>query len=188
MPTGLFRRNSKRKDSGGINGYGSETEEDDEEERAYNAGIQGASGLRGGSGGDDDEGYFPSMPPATGHTAQYPVDQAPTSLAGQKPQQGLPNQAVRNKFQRTPTGLSEKQIRQGGVQDVNLEGGLDICLNVEVDQRDPAGITKPYRLLVPALWYDGSMDRLLEPKEKGGGLKRWRSLGKGRGKVTEREE
>ncbi|KAF2237100.1 hypothetical protein EV356DRAFT_44463 [Viridothelium virens] len=34
---------------------------------------------------------------------------------------------------------------------VNLEYGLDICLNVENSQKDPAGITTPYRLLVPAL-------------------------------------
>ena len=41
---------------------------------------------------------------------------------------------------------------------VNLEHGLDICLNVENSQKDPAGITTPYRLLVPALWYDGPPD------------------------------
>ncbi|KAI9662865.1 MAG: hypothetical protein M1821_007912 [Bathelium mastoideum] len=41
---------------------------------------------------------------------------------------------------------------------VNLEHGLDICLNVENSQRDPAGITTPYRLLVPALWYEGRPD------------------------------
>ena len=31
---------------------------------------------------------------------------------------------------------------------------MDICLNVEVNAKDPAGITVPYRLLVPALWYE----------------------------------
>ncbi|KAL9086998.1 MAG: hypothetical protein Q9165_006826 [Trypethelium subeluteriae] len=41
---------------------------------------------------------------------------------------------------------------------VNLEYGLDICLNVENSQKDPAGITTPYRLLVPALWYEGRPD------------------------------
>ena len=40
-----------------------------------------------------------------------------------------------------------------------LKAGLDIVLNIEVNQKDPAGITTPYRLLVPALWYDGSSDR-----------------------------
>lgn len=183
IPAGLFRRSSKRRDDG-INGYGSETESDDgEEDRMYNTGVGPVSGLRGGSGGNDDEGYFPTMPPATGHISQHPVDLAPTSLAGQAPQQGLG--PVRNKFQRTPTGLSEKQIRQGLVQDIDLEGGLDICLNVEVSQKDPAGITMPYRLLVPALWYDESQDRLMEPKVASGGLKRWRSLGKGKAKQGE---
>ncbi|ETI26248.1 hypothetical protein G647_03025 [Cladophialophora carrionii CBS 160.54] len=75
-------------------------------------------------------------------------------------------------FQRRPTNLSEKAARKGNVpaidaegneidvnDQVNLESGLDIVLNVEVDQKDPSGITIPYRLLVPALWYDGSSDR-----------------------------
>lgn len=75
-------------------------------------------------------------------------------------------------FQRRPTNLSEKAAKKGNVpaidaegneievnDHVNLEGGLDIVLNVEVNQKDPSGITMPYRLLVPALWYDGSSDR-----------------------------
>lgn len=75
-------------------------------------------------------------------------------------------------FHRRPTNLSEKAAKKGNVpaidadgnefdvnDHVNLEGGLDIVLNCEVNQRDPAGITEPYRLLVPALWYDGSSDR-----------------------------
>jgi hypothetical protein len=75
-------------------------------------------------------------------------------------------------FQRRPTNLSEKAARKGVVpgldkegnevevnDHINLEGGLDIIINCEVNQKDPAGITTPYRLLVPALWYDGSSDR-----------------------------
>ena len=75
-------------------------------------------------------------------------------------------------FKRRPTNLSEKAAKKGNVpaidaegneidvnDNVNLEGGLDIVLNVEVNQKDPSGITMPYRLLVPALWYDGSSDR-----------------------------
>ena len=80
--------------------------------------------------------------------------------------------ASRPNFQRRPTNLSEKAARKGNVlavdaegnefdvnDQVNLEGGLDIVLNCEVDQRDPAGITTPYRILIPQLWYDGSSDR-----------------------------
>lgn len=72
-------------------------------------------------------------------------------------------------FQRRPTNLSEKAARKGGgvglngegnvINDhIDLEGGLDIVLNCEVNPKDPAGITTPYRLLVPALWYDGTSD------------------------------
>lgn len=54
-------------------------------------------------------------------------------------------------FRRRPSVLSRKSTKQE--EFINLEGGLDICLNVEVSQHDPAGITTPYRLLVPALDY-----------------------------------
>lgn len=42
---------------------------------------------------------------------------------------------------------------------VNLDGGLEITLHVEISQSDPAGITTPYRLLVPALWYEGDRQK-----------------------------
>jgi hypothetical protein len=50
-------------------------------------------------------------------------------------------------FHRRDSALSKK----GKSQYVNLQGGLDICLNMEVSQKDPAGITAPYHILVPAL-------------------------------------
>jgi hypothetical protein len=55
-------------------------------------------------------------------------------------------------FHRRPSMIDKKGLNR---QDnyINLEGGLDICLNLEVSQHDPAGITNPYRLLVPALDY-----------------------------------
>ena len=84
---------------------------------------------------------------------------------------------------RRPTNMSEKAARKGNIpaldaegneidvnDHVNLEGGLDIVLNVEINQKDPAGITTPYRLLVPALWYDGSSDR--EKLESAAGVHR----------------
>ncbi|CZT04449.1 uncharacterized protein RCO7_09988 [Rhynchosporium graminicola] len=149
---GLFRRNSKKRpDDGGINGYGADSDDD----VSYDE--QPQTGLRGGSGGhDSDEGYFPVMP-VTGRTAQNPLDEAPTTIAGAKPQQGLP----RNQFHRTPTGLSVKELKKPRNQAINLEGGLDICLNMEVNPKDPAGITTPYRLLVPALFHE-------EPPAKAG--------------------
>lgn len=73
-----------------------------------------------------------------------------------------------NRFLRRPTNLSLKEARkaaarggadgeegEGNEQDVgmiDLEGGLDISLCMEVDQRNPGGETVAYRLLVPALW------------------------------------
>ena len=90
---------------------------------------------------------------------------------------------LRPGFHRRPTNLSEKAARKGNVPavdaegneidvngHVNLDGGLDIVLNCEIDQRDPSGITEPYRLLVPTLWYDGSSDR--EKLDGAGGLSR----------------
>ncbi|KAL9607286.1 MAG: hypothetical protein Q9167_007789, partial [Letrouitia subvulpina] len=70
-------------------------------------------------------------------------------------------------FHRRPTNISEKAVLKGGANDapdsalaghINLEHGLDICINCEVSPKDPAGITVPYRLLVPALWHEGFED------------------------------
>ncbi|KAH9220651.1 hypothetical protein DL95DRAFT_329400 [Leptodontidium sp. 2 PMI_412] len=189
-PGNLFRRNSKRRpDDGGINGYGADSDDD----VSYHE--QPRSGIRGGSGGhDSDEGYFPAMPPTTGRTAQNPVAEASTSVAGAKPQQGF----QRSQFHRTPTGLSAKQLKRSPNQEVNLERGLDICLNMEVNPKDPAGITSPYRLLVPALFHEeppvktgasrsrsrsssrSSSDVDVQPQP--GKLKRWNTFSRGKGK------
>ena len=177
LPKVLFRRSSKRrKDSGGINGYGSESENDDQ----YDDQVQQQntrSGLRGG--GKEVESYFPVVVPATGHEAAHLVDHVSTSNTGTALQHGAPQ----NQFHRKATDLSEKPRRQG-TQDVNLEGGLDICLNFEVNHKDPAGITMPYRLLVPALWYQ-EMEEGEAAKNAVRGMKRWVSFArraKGEGK------
>jgi len=168
MPGGLFRRSSKKRpDDGGINGYGADSEDD------VSHYENGRSGIRGGSGDPEDDSYFPQMPHSKGRTAENPVDEASTSIAGAAPQQGF----TRSKFHRTPTGLSEKQRRKIGAHEVDLEGGLDICLNVEVSSKDPAGITMPYRLLVPALWYDDD-DQPDVGSRHVSGIKRWTSFRK----------
>ncbi|KAF7713920.1 Uncharacterized protein PECH_000916 [Penicillium ucsense] len=67
-------------------------------------------------------------------------------------------------FHRRPTSLSLKGTRKGAKKQgddgagalVNLEGGLAITLNLEISPHDPAGITVPYKLLVPALYYEGT--------------------------------
>ena len=53
---------------------------------------------------------------------------------------------------------------------------MDVVINCEVNQRDPAGITVPYRLLVPALWYDGDGDPNTTNPRKSGWLKRGMSM------------
>ena len=60
-------------------------------------------------------------------------------------------------FHRRPTNLSEKAAAKGGATGghVDLEFGLDIKLNCEIKQGDPSGSTESYRLLVPALHFDG---------------------------------
>ncbi|KKK12010.1 hypothetical protein AOCH_001262 [Aspergillus ochraceoroseus] len=66
-------------------------------------------------------------------------------------------------FLRRPTNLSQKAAKKAAKREndgagtfVNLEGGLAVTLNLELNPKDPSGITAPYKLLVPALWYDGT--------------------------------
>ncbi|KAL8777962.1 MAG: hypothetical protein Q9213_007628, partial [Squamulea squamosa] len=93
-------------------------------------------------------------------------------------------------FHRRPTNMSEKAVLKGGADTmheeekeaghINLEHGLDICINCEVSQKDPAGITTPYRLLVPALWYEGPADVNHATYRKKSVLDRFRSIKLGR--------
>jgi hypothetical protein len=166
LPVNLFRRGSKRKpDDGGINGYGASSDEDEPTAPPLHP-----PKLRGGAG---DESYFPAASNApfsrtrvsrnavirdddNGYTL---YDDTPERREQPHHQSALPQDPPRRPFHRTPTGISEKRLRKlGHSHDVNLEGGLDICLNVEVSQKDPAGITMPYRLLVPALWYEDARE------------------------------
>jgi hypothetical protein len=83
----------------------------------------------------------------------------------------------RSQFRRRPTNLSVKEARKavakGGAEldggdptAIDLEGGLDVSLCMEIDQTDPAGKTEPYRLLIPALWYQGPSDPNTAPFHK----------------------
>lgn len=110
------------------------------------------SGIRGGGRAsfdeytEGDDSYFTAQPPRRAQTmgaqpgagSSFPDADAPPTRP----------------FYRTPTGLSTKQKKNAETYEVNLEGGLDISLNVEVNPKDPAGITVPYRLLVPRLLYE----------------------------------
>ena len=75
---------------------------------------------------------------------------------------------------------------------------------MEVNPKDPAGITSPYRLLVPALFHEeppvkagasrsrsrsssrSSSDVGVQPQP--GKLKRWNTFTRGKGKEKEREQ
>ncbi|CAK7263018.1 hypothetical protein SEPCBS57363_000354 [Sporothrix epigloea] len=85
-------------------------------------------------------------------------------------------------FYRTPTGLTARQLKKASKYEVNLEGGLDIRLNVEINPKDPSGITVPYRLVVPRLWYTYESDSVSAAgAQKSGvpsGIKRLLSIGR----------
>ncbi|KAI2630388.1 hypothetical protein GGS26DRAFT_591690 [Hypomontagnella submonticulosa] len=179
----MFGRKSSidRPDDGGINGeWGAESEDGDPYDAppTRNTGapapprpavfIPASSGYRGdgsrthtgklrGGGNDEfevgDDSYFTARPPRRAFTQP-----ASNEYAGQysPDSEDAASAPPTRPFHRTPTGLTDKQIKQGGAEryQVDLEGGLDVCLNVEINPKDPAGITVPYRLLVPRLWYE----------------------------------
>ncbi|KAK5992541.1 hypothetical protein PT974_05953 [Cladobotryum mycophilum] len=136
-------------------------------------GQPGPSGLRGGAATFDefsegDESFFTAQPPRRAQT----MGNQPMAAGNE-----LEDAPVRP-FHRTPTGLSTKQMRQAEKLQVDLEGGLDISLNVEVNPRDPTGITVPYRILVPKLFYDYSPEEDDIPVAGPSGIRRFLSLGK----------
>ncbi|KFY24882.1 hypothetical protein V493_04964 [Pseudogymnoascus sp. VKM F-4281 (FW-2241)] len=198
-PAALFRRLSGRdgkrpRDSGGINGYGSETDS----EPPYSSEDVRMPRIRGGAGEEDyfsakhkgkqpvrnqsDDAFsFEESPPLStatslprtrgherppqSHRNNYMPERVQSAEAITSPQE-LP---LRRPFHRTPTGLSQKAAKSGmEVRDedaIDLEGGLEITLNVEVNQLDPAGITAPYRLLVPALFFNDEERGAVERKK-----------------------
>lgn len=92
-------------------------------------------------------------------------------------------------FHRRPTNISERAVRKGdeGHDEghINLEHGLDVVLNCEVNQKDPAGLTTPYRLLIPALWYHGEGDSNAAEHKKVGWIKRLGSVAKSQRRRSE---
>jgi hypothetical protein len=104
------------------------------------------------------------LPPSRMHDNSA-LQQPQLSSQGKRPfPPGEPPSAVPGGFIRRRTDLSVKEIKaraksgSGPREFINLEGGLDITLNCEVSPKDPAGITTPYRLLVPALWFEGEFE------------------------------
>ncbi|KAI9802224.1 MAG: hypothetical protein M1825_002945 [Sarcosagium campestre] len=91
------------------------------------------------------DGYFPAQPLTPRHNGDTAGGEA-----NNPPRPGL--------YHRQTTGFIEGKRKRTPAHTVDghvdLEGGLEVVLNVEVSAADPAGITTPYRLLVPALWVD----------------------------------
>ncbi|KAG5980633.1 hypothetical protein E4U55_003816 [Claviceps digitariae] len=155
------RENTAKPDDGGINGqWGEASEEGEDGEDDYFAASHQQygmrpSGLRGGGTYDsynefseDDEARFTARSPQRAPTLASQPARVDRNVAEEDP-------VMRPRpFHRTPTGLSAKQMRKADEFQVDVEGGLDICLNVEVNAKDPTGITVPYRLLVPRLHYE----------------------------------
>ncbi|KAG2027371.1 hypothetical protein GB937_001114 [Aspergillus fischeri] len=87
-------------------------------------------------------------------------------------------------FHRRPTSLSQKAAKKAAKRGddgvgayVNLEKGLAITLNLELNPQDPSGITTPYKLLVPMLRYEGTeYDPPANPVAKG--WKKWLAVGR----------
>lgn len=153
----------------------------------------------------DDYTEAPTVPPGNprtsreNHTGVHGSSRHVSADVRNDNGQDEPPQA-RRPFHRTATGMSigeKKYKNKASAHEINLEGGLEITLNVEVNQKDPVGITVPYRLLVPALWYEETQIGLGSgsvsgagaayaggahghgvPGRKPSGLKRWVSFGK----------
>ncbi|RWA05680.1 hypothetical protein EKO27_g9423 [Xylaria grammica] len=170
-PRNLFRRSSskRRPDDGGINGSWGDDDEDvfaaPSLPQPPHAG-RNSLGLRGGAGNEyeiGDEAQFTARPPRRAFTQPAQGIMQNKQIYASDSDDGAVS--IRP-FHRTPTGLSIKKLEKHGLEryEVNAEGGLEVCLNVEVNPKDPAGITVPYRLLVPRLWYEYQGEGSPEPE------------------------
>ena len=117
----------------------------------------------------ENDGYFPRQPVLPKRAATINGNSGQRHSSAPLPNSSAPLPRPGN-FHRRPTNLSEKAVAKGDPDGsgghIDLEHGLDIVLNCEVDQKDPAGTTVPYRLLVPALFYEGQGDENAAPFRK----------------------
>ncbi|KXT15005.1 hypothetical protein AC579_7738 [Pseudocercospora musae] len=117
---------------------------------------------------DDDRRPSSTIQRSNSLSAADRAAEPSSRFSGSSPQNA---EFERPTFKRRPTNFSEKDARRAskaagqtdgaadaGFGHIDLEGGLDISLCMEVNQHDPAGVTVPYRLLVPALSYQGPGD------------------------------
>ncbi|TEA15133.1 Uncharacterized protein C8034_v002563 [Colletotrichum sidae] len=193
-------------DDGGINGSWGEDDDDVssvedghygydqyDDRPAVQPRVRGM-GLRGGGAHDEyqsgDDSYFTARPAARTRGApirpgpqhdEYARDDESQFTARPPPRARTMSESSAQRpkpFHRTPTGLSVKQQKNADKYAVDLEGGLDICLNVEVNPKDPTGITTQYRLLVPRLIWDDAKEGPMLQQPAPAGFKRFFSLKK----------
>jgi hypothetical protein len=85
----------------------------------------------------------------TGATGLPPVPMGQHALTSSRSQQDTRSETRPNPFLRRPT----QYLPNTPNHMINLQHALDIRINVENEQGDPAGTTTPYRLIVPTLDY-----------------------------------
>lgn len=100
------------------------------------------------------------FPPATADESHYPrpshestrpgIFRRPTNLSRSASKKSTKSST---KTAATAAAAGRDDDGEGGM--IDLEGGLAITLNLELNCKDPSGITTPYKLLVPMLRYDG---------------------------------
>lgn len=147
--------------------------------------------------------YRSSPPTDVSRTVQSPTEASDFSVRNRASLQevnsnGKPSSLLRHSsapasrprnFHRRPTSMSKKGSSKGGNDEthghINLQYGLEIIINCEVSQRDPAGTTAPYRLLVPTLWYQGDGDLNDTPFRKKSWISRLGSINKSVGKKSD---
>ncbi|KAF2459789.1 hypothetical protein BDY21DRAFT_316398 [Lineolata rhizophorae] len=117
----------------------------------------------GGGGGGDRRAEGPPVSyynrDAAGHQQHQPPPPPPPGPFQRRPTiSGTPGGGGGRKYFGGGGGDGAPSAAAARAPYVDLEHGLDVALNVEQDASDPTGITKPYRLLVPALRYDGPRD------------------------------
>jgi len=120
--------------------------------------VQGRFSVGGPSRAQADEASY------------FPQERATTNTATNTVAEPKPIRPV-SMFHRRPTDLTQKAASKAAARGgadanvdgydedhIDLKGGLDVTLNMEIDQHDPSGNTVGYRLLVPALHYSGPQD------------------------------
>ena len=119
-----------------------------------------------------DNGYFPRQAELPKRAATVTGDRDLRRSSAPLPRPGG--------FHRRPTNMSEQAATKGAVDEnaalINLEHGLDIVLNCEINQKDPSGHTVPYRLIIPALSYQGHGDENTIPYKKRSLIRRLGSI------------